>query len=457
MIIEYVRNNKLVIGLLTSIIFGLSLYVNMSYFAEKPDQLRFFPPFQRGVQLTCNTLLGGEYYYIAEALAAGKGFSNPFQVNTGPTAWMPPLYSFFLALLLKIFMFKRAVAFCVIVAKNLVLVGAGLLLFEIAKRTATRIKPVFVIWVYIFWLLFNFRWFFQFVHDDWFLLAFLCIIFPLFVYVMSHSIKYVTAIVWGVVGGLAMLANPILGVLWVVLCLVSILRANRKSARHLFLSFIIFGLLFSPWLVRNYLVFNKLILIKSNFYFDAYHINYNSKNGIVSADFEKKHHPYFTVRFNIDSLYKDVGEVRFMEIYKEKLLTAIRQNPYKMLHNIKNRLLAALLIYYPYHEFEATALWKSILTALPFVSIIVIVLLRGPTMHTASSFFAAALLIYCAYLLPYVLISYYMRYDIPLTPIKVLFIFWAIDMTLVRLRTNTNKIALVTDWRHNVLKTFALG
>jgi hypothetical protein len=95
------------------------------------------------------------------------------------------------------------------------------------------------------------------------------------------------------------------------------------------------------------------------------------------------------------------------------------------------------VIYYPYHEFETGALWKSILNALPFVSLTVILFLQGPATRTAASFFAAALLIYGTYLLPYILISYYMRYDIPLTPVKVLFIFWAADLVLARLRSRT--------------------
>src|ERR1700757_570262 len=40
---------------------------------------------------------------IAFALSQGKGFSNLFRQNTGPTAWIPPIYPFLLSLVLRLF------------------------------------------------------------------------------------------------------------------------------------------------------------------------------------------------------------------------------------------------------------------------------------------------------------------------------------------------------------------
>src|SRR5271154_1814808 len=40
---------------------------------------------------------------IAYALANGQGFSSPFRNNTGPTAWLPPVYPFLLSLIFRIF------------------------------------------------------------------------------------------------------------------------------------------------------------------------------------------------------------------------------------------------------------------------------------------------------------------------------------------------------------------
>ena len=46
---------------------------------------------------------GWETGRIARAIALGHGFSNPFHGITGPTAWIAPLYPYFLAGVFKIF------------------------------------------------------------------------------------------------------------------------------------------------------------------------------------------------------------------------------------------------------------------------------------------------------------------------------------------------------------------
>jgi len=40
---------------------------------------------------------------IAVSLAKGNGFGSPFRVDTGPTAWMSPLYPLLLSGILRIF------------------------------------------------------------------------------------------------------------------------------------------------------------------------------------------------------------------------------------------------------------------------------------------------------------------------------------------------------------------
>ncbi len=40
---------------------------------------------------------------IAHSLATGHGFSSPFRVDTGPTAWMTPLFPLLLAGIFRVF------------------------------------------------------------------------------------------------------------------------------------------------------------------------------------------------------------------------------------------------------------------------------------------------------------------------------------------------------------------
>ncbi|HEY4105589.1 MAG TPA: hypothetical protein VGM44_16940, partial [Polyangiaceae bacterium] len=61
------------------------------------------------------THLGGEYYNIAAALAEGRGYSDPFGALDGPTAWMPPAFTFLLAALIRVLKSKELVGEAVVV------------------------------------------------------------------------------------------------------------------------------------------------------------------------------------------------------------------------------------------------------------------------------------------------------------------------------------------------------
>ena len=427
---QYIKKNKSAVLFLFVTIFGLSLYANCAYFfIDKPAALKFFPPFVAGVNLNHNTLLGAEYYFIAQAIASGKGFSNPFQVDTGPTAWMPPLYSFFLALLIKIFHKKILVAACIVFLKNLVLIFSGLLAYEIAKQTLCSLKPWFVLAIYTLLLLGNFRWYFQITHDSWLLLLFVCVIFPLAVFIKRNHINPAVAITWGIVGGLSMIANPVIGLVWFILNIMSI--PLHKNGRLLTISVVIFFLFLSSWIVRNWVVFNRVIAIKSNFYYELYHMNYETENGLFDEEFEKKH-PVWHVKNDPNAPYRKLGEIKFLDTYKEKFLIAFEKNQWQYFCNIKNRLCAALIVYYPHHRYEGlSALFNGLLHPLSFLCLILMLCVRG---HQSSDYFKTALLIYTIYLIPYIIVSYYVRYSIPLTPLKLLFIAWGVDVVLLSAR-----------------------
>ena len=46
---------------------------------------------------------GWEMGRVARSIAQGKGFSSPYEGNTGPTAWEPPLYPYLMAGVFKVF------------------------------------------------------------------------------------------------------------------------------------------------------------------------------------------------------------------------------------------------------------------------------------------------------------------------------------------------------------------
>ncbi len=64
--------------ILTTVVFGCAVWANLSFVISNPALLRFIPPFEAGVDQNNNGNMRGEYYQIARALVAGKGFAHPF-------------------------------------------------------------------------------------------------------------------------------------------------------------------------------------------------------------------------------------------------------------------------------------------------------------------------------------------------------------------------------------------
>ena len=74
---------------------------------------------------------------IAQALATGKGFSSPFGKNTGPTAWLTPVYPLLVAGIFRIFgIFTRASLFAVVLLNALFSSGVCVVIFHAGKRVA---------------------------------------------------------------------------------------------------------------------------------------------------------------------------------------------------------------------------------------------------------------------------------------------------------------------------------
>jgi len=434
MIAEYIRTHKWTIGFLVCFVFGLSLYANTQYFFRtNPEDQVFFPPFKPGVVKIFNHHLGGEYLFIARAIVDGKGFSNPFEVETGPTAWMPPLYPYILAGIIALLNSKALIVFFVVLFKNIVLVAAGLLIYAIAKKTRTTLRAEVAVALYGLYLLVFFKWFFQLTHDEWLLLLLVCILYPWAVHIRDSRVRFGQSCAWGGFGGICMLASPILGAVWGATAVLTM--ARRHTVKLLPVSLLVCAAVCLPWLVRNYMVFDRFILMKSNMYFDLYTASYETERGLFTETTFVRQHPLWTVKSDPTAPYRVLGEMKFMDMYKDTFKQAFTADPGKYVAAVGNRFVGAFIIYPPYCEHEPSVIEspgapKLILHVLPFLGIITI-LLAGKKQYAVYTLTAAGIIV--LYLMPYVLVNYYNRYGIPLTPLKVLCLFWGLDIVAARL------------------------
>jgi hypothetical protein len=232
-----------------------------------------------------------------------------------------------------------------------------------------------------------------------------------------------TAAGWGLFGGVAALATPVVGFTWAVLtCLVG---GRQRAWGRLALAALVAALTVAPWAVRNYHVFGRLIPVKSNLAYELYQSQCLQPDGLLRwATF---HSPAHEVQVRE---YRALGEAAFMERKREQFLEAVRADPAEFLERVAQRFVAATLWYEPYYPDEAPwAVWGKRLTQpWPFLGLLVLAFTarRQPVGRTAWVLIG----IYFAYLLPYVVVSYYERYAIPLLGVQVLLVLAAADRLL---------------------------
>src|SRR5258708_3264902 len=84
-------------------------------------------------------LFGFETGRIARSIAEGHGYGNPLFVETGPTAWMTPVYPYLLAGVFKLFgVYSKTSALVILSLNSLFSALLSVPIFYISHRTFSR-------------------------------------------------------------------------------------------------------------------------------------------------------------------------------------------------------------------------------------------------------------------------------------------------------------------------------
>jgi hypothetical protein len=403
-----------------------SLYANLSFAVSNSADYRYFPPFRPHVNANSNSHLGGEYFNIAQALVRGEGFAHPFDRPTGPTAWQPPVLPILLAGLLWICAGSRhAVMTVVIFLQVEVLIVTGLLVLALAQQVVGPRATVWAAVLFFAALLCEFRLCFQTTHDSWLvLLAMDGLLFGL--WRLRPLLRSRSAAVWGVFGGLCAMINPVVGFVWGA-C--SLAVGFRERAWHsIAVAVLIAGLLLAPWMVRNYLVFGRLIPTKANLAYELYQSQCLQPGGLIQdATFAR--HPYIRTTSERRE-YNVLGETAYLDRKGEQFCQSVGSDPAGFVRRVLDRLLGATFRYVPFDRAEASkrpwVFWLSRLThPLPIVGFLVLLLIAIKNRLQKMQWIVIG--VYLLYLFPYVLVSYYERYGFPLIALKVLLVLCAMD------------------------------
>lgn len=235
---------------------------------------------------------------IAYALAGGQGFSAPFRNNTGPTAWLAPVYPFILSIIFRLFGPLSIPALNAAVFLNIVFSTATCVpIFYLGRRLGGVAVGATGAW---FWALFPaavmlpFEWIW-----DTSLSALLAALLLWATICVAKSVSWRPWCLYGLLWGFTLLTNVALGSLFLPWLVWAGYRsagyrvmhenglgakgldgddARPKAARRWRLAAmagVIAVLCCIPWSIRNYVQFHRIIPVRSSFSFELWSGNNN--------------------------------------------------------------------------------------------------------------------------------------------------------------------------------------
>jgi hypothetical protein len=377
--------------------------------------------------------LNTEYFNIARALAAGEGFAHPFQGQTGPTAWMAPALPVFLAALLYAGAGDANVVAVTTVALQIFAVaGTGILVLALVRHTTRRVGPLLSAAMFLVVALAHFRICFLTASlDCWLLLLAVDLLLAGLCWASPLSDKK-RAVAWGIFGAGLALVSPVVGFTWGMMSLP--LAWRQRNGSRLALAFVAAMLTLMPWMIRNYLLFGRLIPVKSNLAYELYQSQCRQRTGLLRPETFGTH-PYQAARPD-GREYRALGEAAFLDLKRQQFLEAVQDNPGDFLDRLADRFLGALLWHEPFNAQEARYSWVLRLTRvihpLPFLASLLLIFWGVARDLPWACWAGVGVYLLC--LLPYVAISYYDRYSMPLVGVKALLVLWAIEEVLCALR-----------------------
>jgi hypothetical protein len=260
---------------------------------------------------------------IAYSLAAGHGFSSPYWQETGPTAWLTPVYPTLVAVIFKIFGIHTAHSFFAIVFLNILFSAATCVpLFYIGKRVGGLGVGSGVAWLWAMFpnaVIIPYEW----VWDT----SLTALLMATILWATLELAETQSIGAWcgyGLLWGFALMTNPSLGSVLPVLLGWNVYRTWQQGNLQLSRPLLACGiavLCCMPWTARNYLAFHRFIPLRSNFAFELWLGNneqFDVQSQIVpAADPE---------RFEIRK-YVHMGETAFMQDKWQRATAFIKTHP----------------------------------------------------------------------------------------------------------------------------------
>jgi 4-amino-4-deoxy-L-arabinose transferase-like glycosyltransferase len=204
---------------------------------------------------------------IARSIVEGNGFSSPFREETGPTAWLTPVYPLIVACFFKIFGADTFAAFEAAVLLNIIFSTLTCVpIYFAGRRIGGTVVALLGAWLWAIFpsaIIIPFEWIW-----DTSLSALLAATILWATIYVAESQRIRDCCAYGLLWGFALMTNPSLGSLFPFLLVWMAWHARKETGRWFVRAVLTVGvaaLCCLPWTIRNYEVFHRFVPLRSTF------------------------------------------------------------------------------------------------------------------------------------------------------------------------------------------------
>jgi Dolichyl-phosphate-mannose-protein mannosyltransferase len=266
---------------------------------------------------------GYETGRIARSLVEGKGFSNPLFGDTGPTAWMTPVYPGMVAGVFKMFGVYSKASALVLLSFNALTSALNVIpIFLFARRSFGQRVAHWSAWT---WAFFPYGIYFpvERIWETWLATLLLSILFWMALELELGKPTWVW-ILYGLLWGVEALTSPsalaVLPFLGAWTCYRLYKRRQRWFVPNVVAAVVCLAVV-SPWFIRNYRVFHKFIPFRDNM-------------GLVLRLGTKANTSYWGA-YELGPWHNDAewgefkrdGELAYMATKRQQAVTSIKASP----------------------------------------------------------------------------------------------------------------------------------
>jgi 4-amino-4-deoxy-L-arabinose transferase-like glycosyltransferase len=368
---------------------------------------------------------------IAHSIAAGHGFGSPFRVDTGPTAWMTPLFPVFLAEIFRVFGSYTFHAWLAVVLFNILCCTAVCFPLYIAgKRIGGVALGAGAAWL---WAVFPNAILLP-VESMWdaSLSALLAVTILWATLALEHSPRVRNWCAYGFLWGVALMTNATLGALLPFLLAWLAYRAHKSGRQWitgLSSSVLIVLVCCVPWTIRNYRVFHTFVPLRSVLGLQLWLGNNDRTQDVFRGDL----HPIYSTKER--EHYVEVGEIAYMQEKKQEAVQYMWEHPAREAHLMARRFISIWSggTPYPLADFaESPSWWFRYVVAFNLLAALgtlcgIVVLFKRRSIYAFPV--ASFPVVYpCAFYLTLAL----PRYRLPIDPVVMLLSALAIQQLLGR-------------------------